>query len=415
MNDIEKQEPESPVPETAEPTESAVGSDVSQAPPKPSTRIAWIALLLALGGFVMSYMKWSDLDGVSQQEVQELADFKKQQQKDKGRLDELEKAISAQQAALTKQEERLKLEREGLLQQAEEMKASIDMVFERVGRDSTQWIAAEAEYLMRIANHRLQLEGDSATALVALEGADRRLHDSGDPLWTPVREQLAVEMAGLKALKQLDLDGQALKLSGFISQIEKLQLPQSNPEQDDQSAEEKEQKKDFNLDVLLHDMWEGFKSLVVIRHHDRPVTAMLEPEQRFFLYQNLRLQLETARFALLRRDQSQFTDSLERAEKWLKEFFDQGQALTKSMLEEISALKGLELEAKLPDISGSLRMLLKQQGRIQDDQGDPGLGAIEGQRFDVAPSVDNERQNTEEPEQASQGQGQTDTERKETP
>lgn len=426
MNDIKKQEQEPSTPEQAETQKpdsavkagSSEGNGSPQGPSKSPRRMALLALLLAVLSLGVSYTKLSGIDSAVQQDTQALADLKKRMQEAKGRLDEYGKALEGQQAAFKAQEERLQQERAELDEQTEEMKHTIDMVFERVGRDSTQWIAAEAEYLMRIANHRLQLEGDTATALVALQGADKRLHDSADPIWTGVREKLATEMAELKGIRQLDMTGQVAMMSGLISQVDKLRLPHSPPESGDQPKDTADQEKGYSFDRVLQDMWTGVKSLLVIRRNDRPLTAMLEPEQRFFLYQNLRLQLESARLALLRRDQALFVESLQRAETWIKEFFDQEQPLAKSMLEEIGGLKGLELETKMPDISGSLRLMLKQLNRADEAPIQANEASSQANQGSTEPETTEEQASTdqqlpaEESKQADQGQVPADAEQK---
>ena len=368
MNDIEKQEIDQSELEQAESKESETSVDSTHGSSR--SGIAWIALLLALGGSGFAYMQQSDLNDALQQEKQALADLKKQQQETNGRLDKSDQAITAQEAAITRQDEWLK-------RQTEEMEQSLNLVYDRVGGSSTQWIVAEAEYLMRIANHRLQLEGDSATALVALERADKRLHDSEDPAWTAVREKLAAEMAELKGLKQLDLAGLTAKLSGLISQVDKLKLPHAAPVASEHPEVSPKEEKELNFDTVLNDFWVGFKSLIKVRRSDRPVAAMLEPDQSFFLYQNLRLQLEGARVALLRGDQPLFDASLQRVEAWVKEFFDQEHALTRDMLDGVGELRKLELDSKIPDISGSLRLLLERQGKVVEEPKQDGIEQVQ--------------------------------------
>jgi uncharacterized protein HemX len=140
----------------------------------------------------------------------------------------------------------------------------------------------------------------------------------------------------------------------------------------------------------------GLKSILKIKRHDQPVSAMLEPDQTFFLYQNLILQLEGARVALLRKDQSLFNTSLERAVEWAQKFFDQKDSVTESMLHEIEELRQLQLTADMPDISGSLRMLMVQQGR-----GDEMLEPEEEAPEEEAPEqIAEEEKLPENPEQA---------------
>jgi len=417
MNDIEKQEIDKSEPEHEGSKGSGTGADST--PESSKSSIAWIALVVALVGSGFVYMQQPDLDDALQQERQALSDLKKQQQETKGRLDKFDQVISADETAIKRQDEWLK-------RQTEEMEQSMELLYERVGGSSTQWIAAEAEYLMRIANHRLQLEGDSATALVALERADMRLRDTEDPAWTAVREKLAAEMAELKGLKQLDLTGQAAKLSGLISQVDKLKLPHSVLVADEQPEVATKVEKELSFDTVVNDLWVGFKSLIKVRRNDRPVAAMLEPDQSFFLFQNLRLQLEGARVALLRGDQSLFDASLQRVDAWGKEFFDQEHALTKSMLEGVDELRKLKLESKMPDISGSIRMLLAQQGKVVAD---PKQDDVEQKEAEEKSTPAEEKQEqpekdqkegemklpNQEPKQQEQKQGESNSEQKVVP
>jgi len=385
MNDTEKQELDPTTTEARETAEEQVETtaqdeanrerqttrvaDSNNRPSKLPMGVAVLAMVVALGGLGMGYTKLVEIKRSLQQGQQAVSQLQSGQQETKGRLDESGKTIAAQQAAFAAQDQMMKQERTRLEQKSKEMRQALDSVFERIGRSSTQWVVAEAEYLMRIANHRLQLEGDAVTALVAMEAADMRLRDSGDPVWNGVREQLANEMTEIKSIKMLDLAGNASRLSGLIAQVEKLKLPQSGPVVGTKSeGGGVRDKKEFTVDRVLQDGWDGFKSLVVIRKNDQPLTAMLGPEQRFFLYQNLRMQLESARMALLRRDQSLFNSSLDRATMWVGKFFDQEQASTKAMHSGIGDLKGLQVKPKLPDISGSLRMLLQLQRQISEAQ-----------------------------------------------
>ena len=79
------------------------------------------------------------------------------------------------------------------------------------------------------------------------------------------------------------------------------------------------------------------------------------PEQRYFLYQNLRLQLETARFSALSGNQRMFEQSLQSAISWLEQYFvgDQRDA----MLVILEDMQNQAISIETPDISGSLRWL----------------------------------------------------------
>lgn len=355
---------------TPAPARSAVRG---QGPSRLSLILALIALLLVLGGLGVGYQYTKRLQTSLQQMDQSLGQAAQQQQQLQSRLGEIESAfqtqkteIEKQRQALTEQDDKLTRERQRLEQQAEEMQQTLESVYSRVGRSSNAWMAAEAAYLMRVANRRLQLERDLPTAISALQGADARLRDTGDPGWTRVREILAQEIAELEAVKPLDLTGLSARLSGLAGQVGDLKMVglQYTPSQPEEVQAEQDGE-GRSLDTLLKDGWEGFKSVMVIRHRDKPVSAMLAPEQQFFVYKNLQLQLQAARLALLKRDPALYASSLKQAAEWTGEFFDPEAAATQAMQKALTDLQSVELRPELPDISRSLAALQQRMEQVE--------------------------------------------------
>jgi uroporphyrin-3 C-methyltransferase len=333
-----------------------------------------IAGVIALLGF--GYQYWNGLKDSLAQMNSAVVQANAQQDELEGQLasarQELErqqKEFDAQRKALAEQDSRLAAEREKLKQQGSDMEKTLKEVYSRVGRNSNQWMASEAEYLMRVANHRLLLEGDSVTAIKALEAADGRLRDTGDPGWIGVRELIASEIAALKGLGQLDRAGLSARLASMAEQVKGLKMeglrpmaPETGGKQPDSARDER------SLDTLLRDGWEGFKSVMVIRHRDKPVSAMLSPEQQFFVYQNLELQFEAARLALLRRDPLLYTSSLKTAAQWLGDFFDTQATAARALLDQIGEMQQVDVNPVYPDISKSLASLRERQ-KMQAGEG----------------------------------------------
>ncbi|GEM_PF-745328 len=269
-------------------------------------------------------------------------------------------AFEKQTEAFEKQQQQFEAESKRLQQREAELQATLEDVRRSIGRTGSQWMAAEAEYLMRVANHRLRLERDEKTALSALRAADERLKATGDPLWTEVREALAKEMSDLLALVKLDTIGKAATLASMIKQVDKLKLLDASAPEIHVETKTSEAL-DLNSAIakakeLLEQGWAGFKSLVIVRRHDAPVTAMMPPEHRYFIYQNLRMQLEAARFAILRADAELYKSSLTTVKEWLDEFVVKDPT-AQAMAEEIEGLLKVNIRPELPDISGSLRLL----------------------------------------------------------
>ena len=57
---------------------------------------------------------------------------------------------------------------------------SVKQIQRQLGKTRGDWLIADAEYLLSVANQRLHLTGDVKTTIEALEAADQRLRESGD-------------------------------------------------------------------------------------------------------------------------------------------------------------------------------------------------------------------------------------------
>ncbi len=90
--------------------------------------------------------------------------------------------------------------------------------------DERDWLHAEAAYLLRLANQRLQLEGDVDGAAALLRTADARLVDADNPALTSVRREIASELAALDAVPRVDRTGIYLALNAQQERISGLRL-----------------------------------------------------------------------------------------------------------------------------------------------------------------------------------------------
>jgi len=214
------------------------------------------------------------------------------------------------------------------------------------------WAKAEIKYLLNVANQRILLAHDTAGATEALTLADSQIEDLNDYRLHPLRALISEELLALSAVKKVDVEGMTLQLESALQGVDDLQVINAAPV--NQNKKETELKGN-NWQGTLDQAWQEVKSLVVIRHQQDGAAAVLVPEQRYFLYQNLRLKLETAQFALLTGQASVFNESLTSAKQWLEQYFigDKRDA----MLALVSELNSTNIESTLPDISASLTWL----------------------------------------------------------
>lgn len=221
------------------------------------------------------------------------------------------------------------------------------------------WRLQEIHYLLNIANQRALLAHDVAGARKALEMADEQIQMMSDYRLHPLRALIAEEVMALDALADLDKDGMALKLQAAAKRVQSLRVKKGPEVDNDNPAEATSPASDSNWKQALGDIWQQLRSLVVIRHDQSGQAAVLVPEQRYFLYQNLRLQLESARLALLNANNASYQHSLQTAMNWLEQYFigDERDA----MLSTLESLKQQDIDIAIPDISESLSWLEEHQ------------------------------------------------------
>lgn len=254
-------------------------------------------------------------------------------------------------------------------------------------QSSREWTLREVEYLLQIASQRLQLERDVDSAIVALAAADGRLRELADPSLLSVRRQLAIELTALRSVPQLDRDGLVLALISFAQRVDQLPLINAPPPVSSVNAQATATApatRDWR--AALDAAWEALKRLVVIRRDNQPTQPMLAPEQEYFLRQNLLLQFESARAALLRDDATSFKASLQSTTRWLRQYFDIKDQSVSSTIEALHDMAEQNIRPALPDINESLRLLRLQLAPAHVMEGRapatllPGIESSKGRR-----------------------------------
>ena len=272
--------------------------------------ILFLTILLAVTASAAGYLYFDLSAGrkTNEAQLQSLA----------ARLDALQQSHAYLTADTRALDERLT----GINEQFTGMLHNLNSLYQHRNSD-INWQLAELKYLFHIASQRLVLARDVDTAQAILQAADSRLMGIADPALIPVRKQLIADINRLKPAQRLDYTGLALTLSGLAERAGLLPLNLGGKgEQGPQPNANNPNAMDNRWQRLARSVWQELKSLVVISRTDNNTAALLAPQERYFLYQNLRLQLEMSRLALLLRDEAQYRISINTSTDWLNEYFD---------------------------------------------------------------------------------------------
>lgn len=316
------------------------------------------ALLLAFaaaGGVAFTWWKVSD----------QRANLAEHDSRAATQLDSLHERVAAAQERLAAQGERL----ESLSREVEARSRTLGEL-EHGLSETREWLEklareeappgrspalAEIEFLLLLARRELVLGDNPRVALAALREADRRLARMEGPGLRQVRGAVNDEIAAIEAVSGRDLEGVALRLASLARRVEGLPLraslaPDLAPAGSDSQAASGWERFVARLRSLA-------SGLFRIRRTDAPAAPLLAPDESFFLYRNVELDLKSARLAVLARDPANYAAGLESARHALEQYFETDDAAVQSLLEAIEELEGLEVAPEWPEISRSLELL----------------------------------------------------------
>ena len=220
-------------------------------------------------------------------------------------------------------------------------------------------LLAEAEYYMQIANAQLQLAGNPDLAALALGMADDRIVQLADPSLTDVRRALADELALLEGMEKPDIEGITLTLASLSRVVES--MPLRRIEEQDTGPAAAIDPQASGARRAWTSIKSAFSGLVKVRKTDETDRALMAPESEYFLRANLSLQMQSARLALLRGEQTVFEQSLADADAWIERYFDLEDTQVSSARQTIAEIRDDLFTASAPDISKSLRLLRQRQ------------------------------------------------------
>lgn len=239
---------------------------------------------------------------------------------------------------------------------------------DQIGTSSEDWLLAEAEYLLRLANQRAAMEGDVAGAIGLFKAADQIIRDAEGIVAFELRSAIANDIASLEAVASTDVQGIFVRLGAISGQVNRLQQkvlsfqPIPVSESDAPAAEGLLPR----FVALLTRIGNRLSSLVDYRASGEVVTPILPPEEDYYLRQNLILKLQLAQLGLLQGNTSVYRQSLGDSIVWIDQYFDADAELTRKVRGSLVELGSLNIGQTVPDVSGSLREIRKLLARFHD-------------------------------------------------
>lgn len=311
--------------------------------PAIATGLAGLALVATLG------FAWNSYERMQQLEVQlarRIGEFDTASR-------EARVAAKAANEALADLQNRLG-SLESRAQETLDQQLALTAMYQDLARSQDERIAADIEQTLLLAQQQLQLAGNVKAALIGLDAASTRLAQLGKPQFDHLHKAIERDSERLKLMPAADIPGLNGKLEALLQAVDKLKLESEAEPLPQKRKAEPAGGSDDTLSRLSKEAWAEFKSLVRIRTLDHPELPLLAPSETYFLRQNLKLRLLSARLAALQRDESGFRADLAAAREWTLRYFnrqDRATAAFSASLDELLnapvALKDAQLDASI--------------------------------------------------------------------
>ncbi len=293
-------------------------------------------------------------------------------------------------SAVEQQEYELDLHQQQLEQVRALMQDRLKSLRQTMVPSSQDWALMEVEYLLRLANQRLQFASDVPTAIALLDSADDILLDLNDPGLLSVREAIADDKAALQALPTLDRDGIIIELAALSEQLSALPLKQYEYAAREEKTDERVAREEEMIDAPASDeeegslfddwddindwdeiqekiaevsesawqaAWQQLQNIIVVRRHDEPTGTYGLPSETFLVEQNLYLVLEQAQWAVLKGQPVIYQMNVSKAREWVAAYSEPDDDATRAFIKQLDWLAEQPIVLQLPDVSDLLDAL----------------------------------------------------------
>ena len=346
-------------------------SGVSPAPPPtpappiqptpPGNRAAlWLGIVAVVAVLALCVAGWQaysnrqDIDGLRQELAKRLADVDAQSKASRATGDQLREATREASVKIGVLEAKLA--------ESQSQQIALEALYQDLSRNRDEWAFAEIEQTLLVASQQLQLAGNVRAALIALQAADTRLQHMNRPQLLNLRKAISEDIARLKAAPFVDTVGLSVRIDTLFAAVEKLPLAAETraaaaPQNTAATPGAGAPPVDPAWQRFWREVWTDMRQLVRVQRVDGADVPLLAPTQAFFLRENLKLRLLTARMALLTRDQATFRGDLKAAREWLARYFDARDKAVMAAAAALDALQTSEVTIELPDLSATLNAL----------------------------------------------------------
>lgn len=240
--------------------------------------------------------------------------------------------------------------------QQRQMEALAERVRSSEGVREGDWVVAEAQYLLRLADQRLLISRDTESAAELLEAADALLRELSYPELVSVRQALAQDISSLRAAPSIDYQGLYFRILAAARSIDSLQMRGIEASELDRNTEDGLQEQNGIWASAVEAIKTTLADLVVVRKTTDSAEWLVDAEGEAALRGQVDLLILQSLSALLSGDQDIYSSALNSAADLVANNFEEG-SQRDSIDQVLQSFADQQILTEVPDISTSLRSM----------------------------------------------------------
>lgn len=318
-------------------------------------RLAFGAIALAaLLALVVAAMVWQRVGGMQEQLARQSADATRQATEARTLAREAQETVRAADARVAVLETRLA---EVSLQRAQ-----VEEALQSLSRSRDESLLVDIDANLRLALEQAQATGNVQPLLAALKASDQRIARANQPRLQPVQRAIQRDADRIRATASGD-GGEALaRLDDLLRGVDELPVVNALAVRTGRHANDGWANEAVPADApwwqrVLLGVRNEVRSLIRISRIDRPESVLLAPDQTYFLRENLKLKLLSARLALLAGQVAPARNELASVTASLNRYFDPASRRVQAAATQLQQVQALVRAAEPPRIDETLTAL----------------------------------------------------------
>lgn len=259
------------------------------------------------------------------------------------------------------------------LAESQSQQAALETLYHDLAPSRDDLAVVEVEQILSLASQQLAIAGNVPAAVAALQLADGKLARLDRPKFVPLRRAIAADLEKLKAVPYVDTAGLAGRLDAAIASIDSMPLAREERLPAPVAAPPLAAPPAWSR--FASELWADLKSLVRIEVSGRPAAPLVSPTQQYYLKENLRLRLLSARFSLIARNEGAFRADVKAADAWIRQYFDVRARPVATTLGSLALMTSVSMSSELPELSRSLdaarALRVAQEARVDAPRARP--------------------------------------------